>query len=61
MIVEYNGISYMESLIQILGDKVKIKSLKDNCVIWIPNNYLDDVKALDDKQLLTTIELEEIK
>jgi hypothetical protein len=57
----------MESLIQILGDKVKIKfagkinRMKDNRVIWIPKNYLDNVKKLDDKQLLITIELEEIK
>jgi hypothetical protein len=57
----------MESLIQILGDKIKIKfagklnRMKDNRVIWIPKNYLDNVKELDDKQLLITIELEEIK
>ena len=57
----------MESLIQMLGDKVKIKfagklnRMKDNRVIWIPKNYLDNVKELDDKQLLITIELEEIK
>jgi hypothetical protein len=57
----------MESLIQILGDKVKIKfagklnRMKDNRVIWIPKNYLNNVKELDDKQLLITIELEEIK
>ena len=57
----------MENLIQILGDKIKIKfagklnRMKDNRVIWIPKNYLDNVKELDDKQLLITIELEEIK
>lgn len=57
----------MESLIQIMGDKIKIKfagklnRMKDNRVIWIPKNYLDNVKELDDKQLLITIELEEIK
>jgi hypothetical protein len=57
----------MESLIQILGDKIKIKfagklnRMKDNSVIWIPKNYLDNVEELDDKQLLITIELEEIK
>lgn len=57
----------MESLIPISGDKIKIKfagklnRMKDNRVIWIPKNYLDNVKELDDKQLLITIELEEIK
>jgi len=57
----------MENLIQILGDSIKIKfagklnRMKDNRVIWIPKNYLDNVKELDDKQLLITIELEEIK
>ncbi len=57
----------MKSLIQIMGDKIKIKfagklnRMKDNRVIWIPKNYLDNVKELDDKQLLITIELEEIK
>jgi len=35
--------------------------MKDNHVIWIPKTYLDNVKELDDKQLLITIELEEIK
>jgi hypothetical protein len=50
-----------------LGDKVKIKfagklnRMKDNRVIWIPKNYLDNEKELYDKQLLITIELEEIK
>ena len=28
---------------------------------WILKNYLDNVEELDDKQLLITIELEEIK
>ena len=57
----------MENLFQLLGDKIKIKfagklnRMKDNRVIWIPKNYLDNVKELDDKQLLITIELEEIK
>ena len=57
----------MESLFQILEDKVKIKfagklnRMRDSRVIWIPKKYLDDVKDLDDKQLLITIELEEIK
>jgi hypothetical protein len=57
----------MENLIQILGDKVKIKfagklnRMRDSRVIWIPKKYLDNVKELDDKQLLITIELEEIK
>ena len=53
----------MESLIQILGDKIKIKfagklnRMKDNSVIWIPKNYLDNVEELDNNQLLITIEL----
>ena len=57
----------MENLFHLLGDKIKIKfagklnRMKDNRVIWIPKNYLDNVKELDDKQLLITIELEEIK
>lgn len=51
----------------IMEDKVKIKfscklkRMKDNRVIWIPKTYLDNVKELDDKQLLITIKLEEIK
>ena len=61
------SINIMESLFQILGDKVKIKfagklnRMRDSRVIWIPKKYLDNVKELDDKQLLITIELEEIK
>ena len=57
----------MESVIQILEDKVRVKfagklnRMRDSRVIWIPKKYLDDVKELDDKQLLITIELEEIK
>ena len=57
----------MKNVIQILEDKVKIKfagklnRMRDSRVIWIPKKYLDDVKELDDKQLLITIELEEIK
>jgi hypothetical protein len=57
----------MESLFQILEDKVRIKfagklnRMRDSRVIWIPKKLLDDVKDLDDKQLLITIELEEIK
>jgi hypothetical protein len=30
-------------------------------VIWIPKNYLDQLKELEDKQLIITLELEEIK
>lgn len=57
----------MERLIQTLGEKVKVKfagklnRMRDSRVIWIPKKYLDDVKDLDDKQLIITIELEEIK
>ena len=57
----------MESLFQILEDKVKIKfagklnRMRDSRVIWIPKKYLENIKELDDKQLLITIELEEIK
>jgi hypothetical protein len=57
----------MESLFQILEDKVRIKfagklnRMRDSRVIWIPKKLLDDIKDLDDKQLLITIELEEIK
>ena len=57
----------MESSFQILEDKVRIKfagklnRMRDSRVIWIPKKLLEDVKDLDDKQLLITIELEEIK
>ena len=57
----------MEDLIQILGNKIKIRfagklnRMKDNRVIWIPKNYLEQLKELDDKQLLITLEVEEIK
>ncbi len=57
----------MENLIQILEDKVRVKfagklnRMRNSRVIWIPKKYLDDIKELDDKQLLITIELEEIK
>ena len=64
--IDYS-INNMESQIQILEDKVKIKfagklnRMRDSRVIWIPKKLLDNVKELDDKQLLITIELEEIK
>jgi len=57
----------MKTLIQVVGDKIKIKfagklnRMKDNRVIWIPKNLLDNVKELEGKQLLITLELEEIK
>jgi hypothetical protein len=46
--------------------RIKIKfannlnRMKDNRVIWISKNYLDNVKVLNDKQLLVSFELEEI-
>jgi hypothetical protein len=61
------SINIMESLFQILEDKIRIKfagklnRMRDSRVIWIPKKLLDDVKDLDDKQLIITIELEEIK
>jgi hypothetical protein len=61
------SINNMESLFQVLKDIIKIKfagklnRMRDSRVIWIPKKYLDNVKELDDKQLLITIELEEIK
>jgi hypothetical protein len=57
----------MEDLFQVLGEKVKIRfagklnRMKDNRVIWIPKNYLDQLKEFTDDQLLITIELEKIK
>lgn len=57
----------MEDLIQMLGEKVKIKfagklnRMKDNRVIWIPKTYLDQLQEFSDDQLLITIELEKIK
>jgi len=35
--------------------------MRDSRVIWIPKKYLNEVKDPDDKQLLITNELEEIK
>ena len=61
------SINIMESLFQILEDKIRIKfagklnRMRDSRVIWIPKKLLDDIKDLDDKQLIITIELEEIK
>ena len=46
--------------------RIKIKfannlnRMKDNRVIWISKNYLDNVKVLNDKQLLVSFELEEV-
>ena len=46
--------------------RIKIKfannlnRMKDNGVVWISKNYLDNVKVLNDKHLLVTFELEEI-
>ena len=46
--------------------RIKIKfannlnGMKDNRVIWISKNYLDNVKVFNDKQLLVFFELEEI-
>ena len=61
------SINIMESLFQILEDKIRIKfagklnRMRDSRVIWITKKLLDDVKDFDDKQLIITIELEEIK
>lgn len=46
--------------------RIKIKfannlnRITDNRVIWISKNYLDNVKVLNDKQLLVSFELEEV-
>ena len=57
----------MTKIISVLGKKVKIKfagklnKVKDGRTIWIPKPELDKVKELDDKQVIFTIDIEELK
>ena len=57
----------MKKIISVLGKKVRIKfagklnRVKDGRTIWIPNPELDKVKELDDKQVIFTIDIEELQ
>jgi hypothetical protein len=57
----------MNNIILALGKKVRIKfagklnKVKDGRTIWIPKPELDKVKELEDKQVIFTIDIEELK
>ena len=57
----------MNKIISALGKKVRIKfagklnKVKDGRTIWIPKPELDKVKELEDKQVIFTIDIEELK
>jgi hypothetical protein len=57
----------MDKIISALGKKVRIKfagklnKVKDGRTIWIPKPELDKVKELDDKQVIFTIDIEELQ
>ena len=38
----------------------KIKKYEDDRTIWIPKSELDKIKELDDKQVIFTIDIEEL-
>jgi hypothetical protein len=39
----------------------KLNRVKDGRTIWIPKSELDKVKELDDKQVIFTIDIEELQ
>ena len=57
----------MNKIISVLGKKIRIKfagklnKVKDGRTIWIPKPELDKVKDLDDKQVIFTIDIEELQ
>lgn len=57
----------MKKIISVMGKKVRIKfagklnRVKDGRTIWIPKPELDKVKELDDKQVIFTIDIEELQ
>jgi len=57
----------MNKIISALGNKVRIKfagklnKVKDGRTIWIPKPELDKVKELEDKQVIFTIDIEELQ
>jgi hypothetical protein len=57
----------MNNIILALGKNVRIKfagklnKVKDGRTIWIPKPELDKVKELEDKQVIFTIDIEELK
>lgn len=57
----------MNKIISALGKKVRVKfagklnRVKDGRTIWIPKSELDKVKELDEKQVIFTIDIEELQ
>ena len=57
----------MNKLVSVLGKKVRIKfagklnKVKDNRTIWIPKSELDKLKEFDEKQVIFTIDVEELQ
>lgn len=57
----------MSKIVSLLGKKVRLKfagklnKVKDNRTIWIPKSELDKIKDLDEKQVIFTIDIEELQ
>lgn len=57
----------MTKIISTLGKKIrlrfagKLNKVKDGRTIWIPKPELDKVKELEDKQVIFTIDIEELQ
>jgi hypothetical protein len=57
----------MNKIVSVLGKKVRIKfagklnKVKDNRTIWIPKSELDKLKEFDEKQVIFTIDVEELQ
>jgi hypothetical protein len=57
----------MSKIVSLLGKKVRLKfagklnKVKDNRTIWIPKSELDKLKEFDEKQVIFTIDIEELK
>ena len=57
----------MNKIISALGKKVRIKfagklnKVKDGRTIWIPKSELDKLKEFDEKQVIFTIDVEELQ
>ena len=57
----------MNKILSVLGKKVRVKfagklnKVKDGRTIWIPKSELDKLKDFDEKQVIFTIDVEELQ